>query len=242
MAFQELQWDTRDSRDAREPRPALGAVPAAAGVGPGGVLGIPIPPLFEPLPCSALHGLLGAVLDELDHGVLICAPNGRLLAYNRCARHALFSHPHVVVQDQVLGLRHGDPQALPQALRQASQGRRTLLPLSQGDARQYLACTPLGDQAQVLVMMGREQPYSPLAFEMFCAQHHLTHAERRVLNALMAGLRPADMATDFGVALSTVRTQVAHIRSKLGADRIESLLQMVAGLPPMASLLGTGSH
>ncbi len=233
MAFQDHHWDIS---------PSLGSAQAAAVVSPAGATGRAAPTIFEPLPCSALHGLLGAVLDELDHGVLICAPTGRLLAYNRCARHALAAHPHLVVQDHVLSLRHGDPQALVQALRQAAQGRRTMVPLSQGESRQYLACTPLSDQPQVLVMMGRERPFSALAFEMFCAQHHLTHAERRVLNGLIAGLRPADMADDFGVALSTVRTQVAHIRSKLGAARIESLLQMVAGLPPMASLLGTPSH
>jgi DNA-binding CsgD family transcriptional regulator len=200
------------------------------------------PAVFKPVPCSALHGLLGAVLDELDHAVFLCAPTGRLLAYNRCAQHALGSHPYLSLNEDVLSLRGHEPQVLAQALRQATQGRRSLVAMGEGERRQYLACTPLGASGQVLVLLGRDRAYSTLAFELFCAQHALTHAERRVLLALVDGQRPADMAESFGVALSTVRTQVANIRAKLGAARIESLMHMAAGLPPLASLLGTASH
>ncbi len=233
MGFREREWGLR---------PEMGPIQAMEGrlTAPFGAAGAPHANL-HPLPCSALHGLLGAVLDELDHGVLICAPNGRLLAYNRCARHALSSHPHLSLQQDGLSLR-GDPHALAQALLQAAQGRRSLVPMGEGAQRQYLACTPLGASGQVLVLLGRDRAYSTVAFEMFCAQHALTHAERRVLLALVDGQRPADMAESFGVALSTVRTQVANIRAKLGAARIESLMQMAAGLPPLATLLGTPSH
>jgi DNA-binding CsgD family transcriptional regulator len=180
------------------------------------------------------------VLDELDHAVMVCAPSGRLLAYNRCARHQLTQHAHLAVVDDNLTLRGADPHALSQAIRQAAEGRRRLLVLGEAEQRQYLACIPLAQTEQVLVMLGRERAYSPMAFEMFCAQHQLTHAERRVLQSLLDGNRPVDMADEFGVALSTVRTQVANIRAKLGAARIESLMQMAAGLPPIASLLGDG--
>jgi DNA-binding CsgD family transcriptional regulator len=234
MGFREREWGLR---------PEMGPVQAMEGrlTAPFGAAGAPHANL-HPLPCSALHGLLGAVLDELDHAVLICAPTGRLLAYNRCAHHTLGSHPHLSLHDEVLSLRGTDPLLWAQALRQAGQGRRSLVPMGEGAQRQYLACTPLGASGQVLVLLGRDRAYSTLAFEMFCAQHALTHAERRVLLALVDGQRPADMAESFGVALSTVRTQVANIRAKLGAARIESLMQMAAGLPPLATLLGTPSH
>jgi DNA-binding CsgD family transcriptional regulator len=237
MSYQERRWDARLAA-GQVVGQALSLAGAVAPALPPKVAPAPLP--AKPMPCSALHGLLGAVLDELDHAVLICAPSGRLLAYNRCARHQLAQHAHLGVVDDSLTLRQGDAQALSLAIRQAAQGRRRLLALGEGEQRQYLACIPLADTHQVLVMLGRERAYSPMAFEMFCAQHQLTHAERRVLQALLDGSRPVDMAEDFGVALSTVRTQVANIRAKLGAARIESLMQMAAGLPPIASLLGDG--
>jgi DNA-binding CsgD family transcriptional regulator len=233
MGFREGEWDMRPNLGQAQALDGRINTHADAADGPA---------IFKPLPCSALHGLLGAVLDELDHGVLICASNGRLLAYNRCARHALGKHPHLSLNQDVLSLRGAESPLLTQALSQAALGRRSLVPMGEGDQRQYLACTPLGASGQVLVLLGRDRAYSTLAFEMFCAQHQLTHAERRVLLALVDGQRPADMADGFGVALSTVRTQVANIRAKLGAARIESLMQMAAGLPPLATLLGTSSH
>ncbi len=233
MGFREGEWGLRPKLGL--PLALDGRVPPHGDAADG-------PAIFKPLPCSALHGLLGAVLDELDHAVLICASNGRLLAYNRCARHALGSHPHLSLNQDVLSLRGAESPLLTQALSQAALGRRSLVPMGEGDQRQYLACTPLGPSGQVLVLLGRDRAYSTVAFEMFCAQHQLTHAERRVLLALVDGQRPAEMADAFGVALSTVRTQVANIRAKLGAARIESLMQMAAGLPPLATLLGTPSH
>ena len=47
------------------------------------------PPPPRSLPCTAMHGLLGSVLDELDQAVLICSPEARLVTHNRSARHAL---------------------------------------------------------------------------------------------------------------------------------------------------------
>ncbi|MEY4765096.1 MAG: hypothetical protein RI907_1769 [Pseudomonadota bacterium] len=229
-------------QDPRE-RGAASAVVAAEPLGQPPVKGVATEATHpRPVNCSALHGLLGAVLDELDHGVLICTPDARLLAFNRCAVQALEQHPHLKLRDHHLVTRPAHEVALHSALRQAAQGRRSLVPLGNDSQRRYLACTPLGGPDQVLVLLGRERAYSAVAFEMFCAQHHLTHAERRVLASLVNGERPTDMAHGYGVALSTVRTQIANIRAKLGADRIEALTQMAAGLPPLSALLGASPH
>jgi len=202
-----------------------------------------MPPLVaEPHTCSSLHGLLGAVLDELDHGVLICEASGLVLAYNRCARQQLAQHPQLVLKGRQLQVGDGDHQGLQQAIKMATQGRRSLVALGDGSQRRYLGCSPLGPTGLALLLMGQTRGYSPVAFEMFCAQHQLTHAERRVLMGLIDGQRPVDMADAHGVALSTVRTQVAHIRAKLGAGRIEDLMQMAAGLPPLGSLLAGTAH
>ena len=61
----------------------------------------------------------------------------------------------------------------------------------------------------------------------------LTQAEARVLEALCEGATPTEVAASLGVAVSTVRTQLATIRAKTGAAGIRQLVAGVANLPPV---------
>jgi DNA-binding CsgD family transcriptional regulator len=54
---------------------------------------------------------------------------------------------------------------------------------------------------------------------------------------LCLGHPPAEIATLQGVALSTVRTQIANIRLKTHSASIRDLVQRVAQLPPMLSVI-----
>ena len=60
---------------------------------------------------------------------------------------------------------------------------------------------------------------------------------RSVLEALLAGRRPGDIAQAKGVKLSTVRTQIGQLRLKCGAHSIRELLDRVAALPPMMAVV-----
>jgi len=46
------------------------------------------------------------------------------------------------------------------------------------------------------------------------------------------------MARARGVKLSTVRTQVAALRAKMGVQRVDDITRLVAELPPMLGALG----
>ena len=58
-----------------------------------------------------------------------------------------------------------------------------------------------------------------------------------MLSQVCKGLRPAQIASNHGVRISTVRTQLRSIRLKTCSDTIRELVQKVSVLPPMARQL-----
>jgi DNA-binding CsgD family transcriptional regulator len=99
-----------------------------------------------------------------------------------------------------------------------------------------VAVVPL-EPGTAALLLGRQAICERLSVEGFARGAGLTLAETRVLAALGQGQRPAAIARDQGVKLSTVRTQISAIRGKTGAASIAGLLQMVAALPPVVSRL-----
>ena len=58
-----------------------------------------------------------------------------------------------------------------------------------------------------------------------------------MLTGLCDGLSPAELAELHGVAISTVRSQIANIRAKTRTGNIRDLIQQVAVLPPLVGAL-----
>jgi DNA-binding CsgD family transcriptional regulator len=193
----------------------------------------------------ASDGLLAsAMLDVIACGLIACSAQGELLEANRAAQRELGSGRALVLSQG--HLRCTEPQAqheLVGALLDAAQrARRRLLWADHGQDRLTLvvmpAAAPPGHSPAVLILLGRRRLCSSLGLEMLALQHGLTHAEQRVLEALIE-IRPArKIAEGLGVAVSTVRTQIQSIRGKVGARNIEELLLRVGQLPPVTSIVG----
>lgn len=187
---------------------------------------------------------LSQTLDEIDYGMLVLDGECQLLHANRAARAELDeSHP-VRLMGCELRARHAhDDAPLREALSAAARrGLRRLLTLGEQGVRASLAIVPLwpatgSDQGATLVMLGKRNVCEQLLVQCFARAHGLTGAEARVLEALCRGLPPREIADEFGVGIATVRTQIGAIRQKTGAESIRALLDMVAKLPPMASLI-----
>lgn len=188
-----------------------------------------------------------ALLDALDVGVLVCDADGRLLHANAAAelelRHGnlLALLPGQRLSAVVLSQR----SALQVALQSACQGRHQLLQLEDGPQRLSLSVQPIelsaeAAQRHALLMLGRRSVAPELVVAMLCRLHDLTSAEQRILSGLLRGRRVAQLAQQHGVKVSTVRTQVAALRAKLGVRRMDDALRMAAELPPMASALRRG--
>lgn len=193
---------------------------------------------------AQIEPLLGALLDEMDYGVVVMLrDSARVVFVNHAARTQLRESGCLSVMD---GLLHtpclGDAQRLADAVAGAQRGLRRLVTLGAEGARAAVALVPIGvplpgGPALIAAMVGRRRLCEPMSVQWFARAHGLTQAESRVLELLCEGLDPRDVASANEVGMATVRTQVNSIRAKTGAASMRELLQRLATLPPMVSLL-----
>ena len=191
---------------------------------------------------------LSALIDELDVGMLVCESGGQLVHANVAGRQELRWSGLLMLEpgERVCAVAPGQRLALAAALAAALRGRRQLLLLSRGEQRLMLAVQPLvvdtGGRPRALLLLGRRSVAPGLVVEMLCHLHDITSAEKRVFDGLLDGRPVEGMAEQFGVKVSTVRSQVAALRAKLGVRRISDALRLAAELPPMAGALRCQVH
>ena len=184
-----------------------------------------------------------AMIDELEHGVLLLSPNSEVMLLNHRARVELdAAHPLQLLGANLRARAPQDMERLRDALVAAGRGLRRLITLGQDDQRVSLAVVPLmAYTAQPpyasMVSLGKCSLCERLSVQWFARDRGLTTAEARVLDALSLGAAPRDIATMLGVQLTTVRTHVGNLRAKTGARDIRDLLRQVTMLPPMVSAL-----
>ena len=192
------------------------------------------------LPTDRLQG----VIDALDIGVLVCDERGRLLLANAAARRELAAGGVLqLTADSALDVCGGAGLLLlRRAVHAAALARAyQLVPLRRGERRLMVSVQPMratdGAPPSALLLLGRRRLCPELAVQELGRLYELTTAERRVLVGLLAGMAVAAMARERGVAVSTVRTQVAALRAKFGVRRIDDITRLVAELPPMLGAL-----
>jgi DNA-binding CsgD family transcriptional regulator len=197
-----------------------------------------LPAPDEPAPARLPLALL--MLDRVDCALLACDPLGRVQLANRAARRELAASRVLRLCDTQLRSVHEPQDEFLQLLRDAALRQRSrMLWLGSEPHRLMLAAMPLpAPEARapvVLLMLGRRSLCSPLGLEMLAIEHGLTPAERRVMRALISNQAPRQIASDHGVAMCTVRTQIIAIRNKLGVRNIDALMLRAAQVPPVAS-------
>jgi DNA-binding CsgD family transcriptional regulator len=210
---------------------------------------VPLPATTPPVPAAApaSGGCLTRMLDEIDYGMLLLGPGGQVLYHNHAARLELDGQHPLELLGRTLRTRLGEDLALlHDALVAAQRGLRRLVMLGRGAQRVSVSVVPLheprpdgreGRLEQTLLVLGKRQVCEQLSVQGFARSLHLTPAETRVLELLCAGVRPAAIARQQGVAVSTVRTQIGSIRAKTGAASISELVRQVAVLPPLVGAL-----
>jgi DNA-binding CsgD family transcriptional regulator len=211
---------------------------------PGAILGSPRkgPLATETRPETICRWLAGA-LDELDYGIVLLFEGTHVVHINHAARVALDQDHALQMLGNELRARFArDVPALDDAIEFATQrGRRCLLTLGDQKVQSSISIVPLeaaeGGPHAVLVVLGKRAVSEALSMDGFARQYGLTGAETRVLIALCSGLPPLEAARQLGVAISTIRTQIACVRAKTGAASIRALIRQVAVLPPVRSAL-----
>jgi DNA-binding CsgD family transcriptional regulator len=197
---------------------------------------------------EAMTPWLTLMLDEIDYGMLLLADELQVLHLNHVARTELDEqHPLQMLGRQLRARHPHDVGPLRVAIEDAvTKQRRRLITLGAPHAKQVSAAViplaPQGGQALTLVIFGKGRGCQALSMQWYARGHGLTLAETHVLQALCAGASPADIARQSGVAISTVRTHIGSIRNKTRTESIRALLQQVAALPPMVSVLREKMH
>lgn len=201
-------------------------------------------PGFEPFPARPRPSWLEQALDQLELALLLVDGDGQVLHANRAARAELArpEHPLQQLGGALRARRSADVAALRAAVHDACcRGLRRLLTLDRDAAALHVAVLPLpidgADPGRCLLLSGPRADRVPMALHCFARTHGLTSAEDQVLQALCRGMTPQQIARHHGVALCTVRTQLASIRAKAHCDSLRALMRCIATLPPMAAAI-----
>ena len=187
--------------------------------------------------------LLAAALDELDYGMILLSEGLRVAHINEPALAAVGGmHPLQFAGGELRCRLQSDVTALHDAVSAAAlRDLRRLVTLGDAACRAFVSVVPLSTPGSgvraVLVVLAKRAVCEPLSVEGFARGHGLTSAETRVLLALCDGVTPAEAASGLGVAISTVRSQICSIRAKTSSDNMRSLIEQLAFLPPLKTVL-----
>jgi DNA-binding CsgD family transcriptional regulator len=195
---------------------------------------------------DGLEAMLIGALDEIDYGMILIDAHGRVCHANHLARVELGRNEHLCMERERLvscALEHRE--ALSGAIGRASRGARSLVDLSQTESpgkSLMVAVVPIGQRTEnsltpssVLVITGKQQICEQISLQLFARRYALSRSEQIVLHALALGSTVQEVATERGLALSTVRSQVKDIRVKTRCKSVRELLSKVSALPPLVS-------
>jgi len=191
-----------------------------------------------PVAAPSASDMLMATLEEIDYGMMVLDPvTHRLRHANRLALIECRSTGVLVLEQGRVNARGlACRQPLEAALALVAQDKRSLVSLQGERGTISVAVVPLLDAnggRLALLVFGKREMCEPLSVSLYSRLHALTPSEDAVLKALCRGLRPAEIAAETGVAISTVRTQVSSIRMKTRTTSIHDLVRTMATLPPI---------
>ena len=187
---------------------------------------------------------LAQVMDELAHGVLVTGLDGELLHANHAARHELDRHRVLASHGgKLCACSQEDGKTLQEALAKVSEGKRSLITLSpKTPGALTLAAIPLKPDSSTDVrkaawVFARASVCESLMLCFFARSHGLTATEEHVLGILCQGYSAPEIASQMGVAVSTVRSHVRSLCAKTRCSGVRELVNRVAVLPPVAPWL-----
>ncbi len=209
-----------------------------------------LPPPDAPAARRDWPHVAACLLDEVDYAVLLVDATGRLRFANHSARFELAQStamcllPQECGEDALQCIDREDQLALTQAIREAAQGRRSMVRIGHAPHEFMFTVTPMreggigdgmdgGATPLVGLIAGRQESASDLSYGFFVRLYGLSTSEAAVLRHLCRGESTSETARLQGVAVSTVRTQIQQVRFKTGTSSTRQLMARVAALPPM---------
>ncbi|WP_326534030.1 helix-turn-helix transcriptional regulator [Pseudorhodoferax sp.] len=187
--------------------------------------------------------MLRCIIEHVDYGLaLISIASRRLRLANSPALLAMsgdsgHSSGLAIVAGEICALTPQGERALERSLTLARTGVRDLLNVNKTGTRTTVAVVPLAgpeDDGHALLIFAKPRLCDATTLALFARSCDLTAAESNVLAAVCEGKRPHEVASQHGVQVSTVRSQLLSIRQKTRSGSIRELVQTVSLLPPMA--------
>ncbi len=232
---------------------------------------LPRSPSTHPMEPSELN-LLRMALNQMDYGLVVVDSESAVVQFANALGHAaLLECPDGagtlgrgsglrLLHGRVMAQRPSDNATLRRTLDRARAGLRGFLCLGEGTQSSAVAVLPLiGQRSAVdasasgtlgsavppsyaLLVFAKQQLCDDSTMALFARERGLTNAEGQVLAQVCRGLRPAQIARNHGVRISTVRTQLRSIRMKTCCETVRELVQKLSVLPPMARQLSGQAH
>lgn len=186
------------------------------------------------------------VLETLPTGVAIADWSGRIEFANGAAREIFELHDGIVLREQQLRLATQDvrDELLATMHRVAAGGEHAALTLPRPSGRPGFQClitqlkpsqnrelpNLLSRPRVALYISNPEQPIETQE-QLLQRMFGLTLAEAKVVERLVAGRTPEEVAEDNKVGITTVRSQLKSVFSKTGTSRQSELVQKVLTSP-----------
>ncbi len=191
-------------------------------------------------------GMMLMLMDELAHGVVVITRSGRVEYTNRAARAELSRSRFLVMSQQVLhSCDTNNARVLEDAMGRAAQGKRSLIALTGDTGGLQVAVVPFrglpgAPNQRFALYFARPAVYESQMFTLYARSRGLTHTEQTVLSVLCEGYSTPEIATQLGVAVSTIRTHVRNLCFKTASSGVRELVNQVAVLPPVGPTLAQG--
>ncbi|MCX7227620.1 MAG: helix-turn-helix transcriptional regulator [Burkholderiales bacterium] len=194
----------------------------------------PLAGLDAEIPPALLHQLV----DALDFGVMLLETDGRVRYANRPARVALGANDVLGLTEDRLTL-HGPQQqrAFLRALAEVADDRPRMLCLGGGVPGTKLALVRWrreadGSAVLLATLQTGERQHWP-ALRAYARERRLTEGETDVMQQLVLGDRPPQIAARRGSSEGTVRSQIKSLLEKTGTHSMRELVVEALHLPPM---------
>jgi DNA-binding CsgD family transcriptional regulator len=183
--------------------------------------------------------LLKIVFEDLAEGVAVVSVEGRLIFANAQAKKIISILYPKCKQGVDICADDAESKALKKALHKvAIKKKRNLLEINAFDEPTLVLLSPLMASGKGLVLVTFGTPVSMAlgGLKAFASLYNLTMAELGVLEKFARGVKPAQIAALHHVALSTINTQLASIRSKTETSSALELTAKLMKIPVTRSI------
>jgi DNA-binding CsgD family transcriptional regulator len=184
---------------------------------------------------------LAQIFNELAHGVVLAAGDGRVISANAAAIEEFRKQKALLLRDGVLcGPDSRQAAKLSQALRSAREGKRTLITLGIREPERLTVLAipvPRHSAARtvecIALFLSRGSVCENLMLASFACANRLTYMEVEVLTMLCQDLTAPQIAARLNIQVSTVRTHIRSLCCKTRSSSVRALVSTIAMLPPL---------